>query len=135
MNPRVFTLQEAHSVIPKLELLLDELVNKKKRMQKKHDQLLVLDLIAGEKLQDYQSRDGKDYLEKSAELESLILSFEEDILKINQAGCFLRDLEKGIIDFFYVHNKELVYLCWKRGEKKIGYYHDLDDGDRHRKPL
>jgi len=135
MNPRVFTLQEAMTLIPRLEQLLDELVNKKKRMQKKHDQLLVLDLIAGEKLQDYQSRDGKDYLDKSAELESLILSFEEDILKINQAGCFLRDLEKGVVDFFYVHNKELVYLCWRRGEKKIGYYHDLDDGDRHRKPL
>ena len=135
MNPRVFTLQEAMTLIPRLEQLLDELVNKKKRMQKKHDQLLVLDLIAGEKLQDYQSRDGKDYLDKSAGLESLILSFEEDILKINQAGCFLRDLEKGVVDFFYVHNKELVYLCWRRGEKKIGYYHDLDDGDRHRKPL
>lgn len=134
-NPRVFTLAEANSLIPTLEQLMEELLAKKKRMQKHHDQLLVLDLIAGERIHDYQSHDGREYLEKSAELESLILSFEEDILKINETGCFLRDLEKGIVDFFYVHNKQLVYLCWKKGEKKIHFYHDLDDGDRHRKPL
>ncbi len=135
MNPKVFTLQEATIMIPRLEELLGELLAKKKKMQKSHDDLLVLDLIAGDRLHDYQSRDGKDYLEKSAELESLVLSFEEDIMKINQAGCFLRDLERGVVDFFYVHNRELVYLCWKKGEKKINYYHDLDDRDRHRKPL
>lgn len=135
MNPRVFTLAEAAVLIPKLEGLMDQLLQKKKAMQKHHDQLLVLDLIAGDRVHDYQSRDGKEYLDKSAELESLILSFEEDIMKINEIGCFLRDLEKGIIDFFYVHQKQLVYLCWKRGEKAIRYYHDLDDGDRHRKPL
>ena len=135
MNPRVFTLAEANALISKLEQFMEELLAKKKRMQKHHDQLLVLDLIAGEKIHDYQSHDGRDYLEKSAELESLILSFEEDIMKVNETGCFLRDLEKGIVDFFYVHNKQLVYLCWKKGEKKIHYYHDLDDGDRHRKPL
>jgi len=135
MSPRVFTLEEATQLIPKLEQYLDELLLKKKKMQKRHDQLLVLDLIVGEKAQDYQSHDGKDYLEKSAELESLILSFEEDIMKINQTGCFLRDLEKGVVDLFYVRDKQLVYLCWKKGEKKIHYYHDLDDGDRHRRPL
>lgn len=135
MNPRVFTLQEASTLIPNLEQMLDQLLDKKKQMQKMHDQLLVLDLITGGGVPDYQSPDGKEYVEKSAELESLILSFEEDILKINQQGCFLRDLERGIVDFFYVHNRELVYLCWKRGEKKIRYYHDLDDGDRNRKPL
>lgn len=135
MNPRVFALPEANALIPSLEELLDKLLEKKKLMQKMHDQLLVLDLITGGTVQDYQSPDGKEYVEKSAELESLILSFEEDILKINQQGCFLRDLERGILDFFYVHNRELVYLCWKRGEKKIRYYHDLDDSDSNRKPL
>ena len=135
MSPRVFNIQEASALIPRLEELLEELLFKKKKMQQKHDQLLVLDLIAGERISDYRSQDGKEYLEKSAELESLILSFEEDIMKINETGCFLRDLDKGVVDFFYVHNRQLVYLCWKKGEKKINYYHDLDNGDRHRKPL
>ena len=135
MNPRVFTIDEAAKLLPKLEELLDALAKKKQEMQKKHDQLLVLDLIAGEKIHDYESRDGKEYLDKSAELETLILSFEEDLVKFNRMGCFLRDIDRGIVDFFHVRNNELVYLCWKRGEKKIGHWHDLDSGYTGRKPL
>ncbi|MDD5085847.1 MAG: DUF2203 domain-containing protein [Candidatus Omnitrophica bacterium] len=135
MNPRVFTIDEAKTLIAKLEDLLDALVKKKQEMQKKHDQLLVLDLIAGDKIHDYESRDGKEYLDKSAELETLILSFEEDLIKFNQLGCFLRDIDRGVVDFFHVRNNELVYLCWKRGEKKIAYWHDLDSGYNERKPL
>lgn len=135
MNPRVFSLQEANALIPSLEELLGALLEKKKSMQKKHDDILVLDLICGGTVQNYQSREGKEYVEKSAELESLILSFEEDIMKINHMGCFLRDIDKGVVDFFYVHDQQLVYLSWKKGEKKIRHYHDLDSGEQSRKPL
>lgn len=135
MNPRVFTLSEAAALIPRLEKLLEALLVKKKQMQQKHDQILILSLIAGDGVHNYQSRDGKEYVEKSADLESLVLSFEEDIMKVNEEGCFLRDLDRGVIDFFYVHNRQLVYLCWKKGEKRIHHYHDLDVGERQRKPL
>jgi len=134
-NPRVFSLDEASKLLPTIEALLDSLADKKKKMQRMHDQLLVLDLIAGSDKQEYEGRDGEEYLEKSAELESLILSFEEDIMRINQVGCFLRDIDRGVVDFFHVYNGELVYLSWRKGEKTIGYYHDLNDGDRRRKPL
>ena len=63
MNPRVFTLAEANTLLPTLEQLMEELLAKKKRMQKHHDQLLVLDLIAGEGIHDYQSQDRREYLE------------------------------------------------------------------------
>jgi len=135
MNPRVFTVDEASRLIPKLEEMVDALAKKKQDMQKKHDQLLVLDLIAGDKIQDYNSKDGKEYLDKSAELETLILSFEEDLIRFNQMGCFLRDIDHGVVDFFYVRNNELIYLCWKRGEKKITSWHDLDSAYNEKKPL
>lgn len=135
MNPRVFDKKEADALVPKLEKMVTALSKKKIDMQKKHDQLLVLDLLAGEKAHDYKSKDGKEYLEKSAELEALILSFEEDVMKINQLGCFLRDIDRGIVDFFSIKGKELIYLCWQKGEKKVSFWHDLDDGFSGRKPL
>lgn len=135
MNPHVFTLQEANACISALKPIVDRLSEKKRLMQQRHDQLLVLDLIGGEKIHDYHSSDGKEYLEKSADLENLLLSFEEDIMKVNQLGCFLRDVEQGVVDFFHVMNRELVYLCWRKNEKKISFFHDLDANDRKRKPL
>ena len=97
MNPRVFTLEEANALIPKLEKLTEELIQKRNRMQQKHDQLLVLDLIAGDKIHDYSSKDGKEYLEKSAELEALVLSFEEDIMKVPTAT--IRATRRALVSF------------------------------------
>lgn len=135
MNPRVFFLEEAEAMIPQLEKLVGGLKEKKKLMQKMHDELLVLDLIAGPKSHDYKSKEGREYIDKSSELESLIFSFEEEIMAVNKLGCFLKDMEKGIVDFFHVRGKELVYLCWNIGETRITHYRDLDGGDKKRKPI
>lgn len=135
VNPRVFSVQEADKLIPQLDKITDCLLQKKEKLQKKHDQLLVLDLLAGEKIHDPNSKDGREYLSKSAELEALILSFEDDIMSVNRLGCYLRDIDKGAVDFFSIHKNELVYLNWQRGEKQIRYYHDVDSHFSERKSL
>ena len=55
--------------------------------------------------------------------------------KIEQAGCVVKDLDTGLIDFPSVVNDEQVYLCWKLGEERIRYWHRMDEGFAGRKPL
>lgn len=135
MNPRVFSLSEANSLMPVLEKLTEALLTKRAKMQKRHDQLLILDLLAGEKIHDPNSTDGREYLSKSAELEAVILSFEDDIMAINKLGCYLRDIDRCSIDFFSIRKHELIYLNWQRGEKEIRFFHDVDTHFSERKPL
>ena len=133
--PRVFSVKEANDLLSEVEPLVESLIEKKRKMQKHHDELLVMDLLGGEKIKDRNTSEGKEYLEKSAELEALILSFEEEILHVNELGCFLKDIEKGLVDFFHVREKNLVYLCWKKGERKINFWHAVDDAVDSRRPL
>ena len=133
--PRVFSIKEANELLKEIEPLVQSLIEKKRKMQKLHDELLVMDLLGGEKIKDRSTSEGKEYLEKSAELEALILSFEEEILHVNEFGCFLKDIEKGLVDFFHVREKSLVYLCWKKGESKINFWHAVDDAMDARRPL
>jgi len=135
LNPKIFSIKEANKMIASLEKLTSQLLLKKIEMQKMHDQILILDLLAGEKIHDPASADGQEYLKKTAELEALVLSFEDDILEINRNGCYLRDINKGSIDFFSVRKNELVYLNWQRGEPEIKYYHDVDAHHTQRRPL
>jgi hypothetical protein len=135
MNPRIFSIKDANALIPTLEKLTSQLLLKKTEMQKMHDQILILDLLAGDKIHDASSTDGQEYLRKTAELEALVLSFEDDILEINRLGCYLRDINKGSIDFFSVRKNELVYLNWQRGETEIKHYHDIDSHHSQRRPL
>jgi len=135
LNPRVFSLEEANSLIPKLDSMTTDLMQKKVLMQKKHDQLLVFDLIEGEKIKDEDAPQYHDYWIKRSDLENLVVSFEKDILELNSMGCYLRDISNGVVDFFSIWKSELVYLSWTRGEIKIVYYHDVDAHFTDRKSL
>ena len=47
----------------------------------------------------------------------------------------VRDLDEGICDFRARRGGRDVYLCWRVGEERIGWWHELDAGFRGRRPL
>jgi hypothetical protein len=47
----------------------------------------------------------------------------------------VKDLEQGLLDFPCVMDGRTVLLCWKLGEKEIGFWHTPEDGFAGRKPL
>jgi len=55
--------------------------------------------------------------------------------EIQQTGCLIKDLEMGLVDFPSRREGEDVYLCWKLGEARIGYWHGIEEGFAGRKPL
>lgn len=134
-NPRIFDIAEANAATPRLVPILRKIREKQRRMQTQHDQLLVLDLMNSGEQMDYQSRSGREYLDRSHELETLILSLEDDIIAIHRLGGVLKDIDQGLVDFYHVRKKELVYLCWRLGEEKISFWHDLDSCFEDRIPI
>jgi len=47
----------------------------------------------------------------------------------------LKDLDQGLVDFPSYRDGKLIYLCWKRGESRIEFWHDLESGIAGRQPL
>ena len=135
MKPRLFTIKEINKIIPELNEIVARLFKKREKMQQKHDQLMVLELINEEKINELTTPEGKEYVAKAAELESLILSIEDDLTEISSLGGTLRDLETGSIDFYSIIRSELVYLNWQQGEHQISYYHPFHIPHTERKLL
>ena len=52
--------------------------------------------------------------------------------EIEELGCFLEDIEKGIIDFPSKIDDERVMLCWRLGEEEILHYHKRGENARRR---
>ncbi len=50
-------------------------------------------------------------------------------------GVELKDPRTGLIDFRHLRENRIVYLCWKLGEKRIEWWHELDTGVAGRLPL
>jgi hypothetical protein len=50
-------------------------------------------------------------------------------------GAEVKDLDEGLLDFRTRREGETVYLCWKVGEERIAFWHDLASGFAGRRPV
>ena len=55
--------------------------------------------------------------------------------QINELGCELKDIDQGLVDFRTDMDGHEVYLCWKLGEERVEWWHELDTGFAGRQPL
>jgi len=130
---RLFNRQEAENLLPLLQTLLGTAIEKKKAsevIEQEFSRVQNRILLYGGIIPPYA------YLaEKKVERDSCVAAIREALGKIEQAGCVVKDLDVGLVDFPSVVNDEQVYLCWKLGEERIRYWHRMDEGFAGRKPL
>jgi hypothetical protein len=62
-------------------------------------------------------------------------ALSDEIERIRALGGEVKDIDLGLVDFPGERNGEEILLCWKLGEKSIGYWHAVDGGFASRKPI
>ncbi len=55
--------------------------------------------------------------------------------QILDTGAIVKDINTGLLDFPSLREGHEVYLCWRLGEARIEYWHEVDDGFAGRQPL
>ena len=68
-------------------------------------------------------------------LEQLTEQVRQALTEIAGMGGVTKDLGLGLVDFPHVRDGRVVNLCWKFGERAVGYWHGLDEGYANRRPL
>jgi len=129
--PRLFTLDEANALLPRLRELLPEMQSTKAQLDKLESELASLARAASSNGHLLIAQMDRKRREAQALTERLSKGLEE----INGLGCELKGLEEGLIDFPGERDGRTVYLCWKLGEQSITHWHDLDTGFGGRQPL
>lgn len=79
--------------------------------------------------------DSPDVRALKAEIFEQIAAYREGFRKIAETGAVVKDARQGLIDFYGQLDGRAVWLCWKYGEEKIDWYHELDAGFPGRKRL
>ena len=62
-------------------------------------------------------------------------SLKVEMLWLAERGILIRDPETGLIDFPAERDGRRVFLCWRLGEDRVGWYHDEETGFSGRQPL
>jgi hypothetical protein len=70
-----------------------------------------------------------------SQIEFLLQVVQEDMDQIGTLGGVVKDLGAGLVDFPGRLEGEDVWLCWKRGERKIDFWHPLYAGFSERRTI
>ncbi len=130
---KTFTLEEAQSLLPVLESLLNRAIEGKQAAEKVEASLADLSrriYISGGMKVDV----GKVARER-AEIESHLQVVRESLAEIDSIGVQVKDIESGLLDFPSIVDGQVVLLCWRRGETAIEHWHTMEAGFQGRQPL
>ncbi len=128
---KVFTVEEANRLLPKLTQLLGELQGRRDVIHAMEVEIDAIELVADKD----ESGSAPALSRKVEEYNQTVQRFYEAIDEIHELGCFLKDIEGGLIDFYGLHQGRVVYLCWKLGEPEVGYWHEVGRGFAYRQPV
>jgi hypothetical protein len=131
---KLFTLQEANTLLPILESLLKQAMEGKQLMEQIDQELQNLGhkiFLAGGTLVDVAA-----VSKRKAEREKAIQNIKDSISEIHATGVQVKDLDVGLLDFPHDLDGETVLLCWKLGEPlTVQHWHGVEEGFAGRKPI
>lgn len=134
-SPRTFTVSEANALLPQIIPLVEQLQGIQRSIATTNQQLD--EAIA--KLSQGNGYPLKSLKEQIKELTThqlqLVEAFQSVIAQVEEFGCQMKDLSRGLVDFYGLRNGEVVCLCWKLGEDRIRFWHTLEAGYAGRQPL
>ena len=126
---RLFTVQEANELLPKLRTLVERILDNIRRLKSVSEAVIRRDGL------DPEAPDLMEQLRRDPEVTKLIHQVQEWVEEINAHGCVCKGVEQGLIDFPCMLGAEVVFLCWQLGEPTVGFWHRIEDGFAGRKAL
>lgn len=126
---RLFTVDEANAALAIVAPMLEELRIAKIRL----DQVSVALNRLSPAMRSNGHRENAVQLE--LELNTLAEKLSKGIDTIAAMGIEVKDLNEGLIDFPSLRGDRVVFLCWRLGEERIRYWHDIDAGFAGREPI
>ncbi len=132
---RMFTVEEANRLLPEIEEAFRDTDARALRLQEVSDLAHDLEEYWGGRLADPDLPDRRQYLEFVRERDDLQAALEREVDRIHGMGVLVKDVRSGLVDFYGLVNGRVVFLCWRRGEPSVAFYHPLEGGFAARRPL
>ena len=122
---KYFTLEEAESLIPTLQRVMDAAQETKVQIEKKVDDWRKV----------HKKISPVDDAVFRGQVDFLAAHLEKQLEEITQLGCVPKDLDQGLIDFPARIDSREAYYCWRTGETRIDHWHGLTEGFQGRKRI
>jgi hypothetical protein len=120
-NAHRFTLEQANRSLPLVKRIVNDIVRTHTTVAERRDAL--------------EQATGKEAATAQREYDSAVERLEQLLDELSEVGVELKDYQSGLVDFVGRHEGRDVYLCWKLGEERIAWWHELNAGFAGRKSV
>lgn len=131
--PRYFTLRQAEQALPHVEKQIREALFIKAEFARAEKEMRAIARRVSESGGAFVNR------EEVAKLKSIrsdsAAKLQQIVEDIHESGCLVKDLDIGLIDFPTLYKGAEVYLCWRLGEDRIEFWHEVEAGFPGRKAI
>jgi len=119
-----YSREEAEALLPQIRQWLRRL-NELQREGARSEKRLTAIMQPG---QDVGGGLVNHWVSNLAEMQELLGEFQH-------REIFIKDLERGLLDFPAIIGGKEVFLCWEQDEDTVEFWHDLDTGFSGRERL
>jgi len=136
MDKRYFSIEEANAMIPDLELAFGRMLQLHAQIREVYQRLDASGFAPESDSFDLAPEGAPpDTLDDLASLRTLVDALRDDMQALHERGCLVKGVEQGLIDWYTRSAGRDVLLCWKLGEKEVGWWHEVEAGFAGRRPL
>ncbi len=136
MARRYFTVSEVDRLVPRLERIFVHVLQLRAAMRGEEEKLERAGLsLTPEVLARTDETDSRQVRYSKAMFRGFYDALVERLAEVEQLGGEIKDVETGLVDFPARRRDQDILLCWKLGERQVGYWHTQEAGFRGRRPL
>ncbi len=129
--PHRFSREEADAILPEIASRLVQL----RDLKRENDETrAAVDDLQGTLKTNGHSLD-IELARLARALQTTGAAINELVERVVGFGAEVKDLEMGLVDFRSERDGREVYLCWKLGEERVAFWHELNTGYASRQPL
>jgi len=119
-----YTRDEARALLPDIRKWLARLGELRKEIERFEQRLSRMAAQSS----DIGGETVNDWIRALADMQQILVEFQK-------REIFIKDLDRGLIDFPAIIGGREVFLCWESDEEDVEFWHDLESGFAGRERL
>ena len=129
---KIFTPAEADAMLPLVRAIVSDLVDLSRELTERRQRVALLQAgKAGNSRDPYH----EELVEVQKDMEKDSLRLRDYVEELRALGVEPKSGTEGLVDFPALLDGRKVCLCWKLGESRVLFWHDLESGYVGRQPL
>jgi hypothetical protein len=132
---KMLTVEQANALLPRIRLLLKSLRELRSVILRTQAQIEIEEMTQSTSQGELSPKGRAAVSQQMETFQFQTRQFEQKLEELFQLGAHLKDLDRGLVDFYSRWGSQVVFLCWTEDEEKVLHWHSLEGGFQNRKPL